>query len=126
MIKWYSVGPFRRSGVRVAWLGYERHLGNGGHGKLKPLTGFKAGRADDLHLDQRLVPLAHAVDGFAAQADLAPQFTDSELSARRDSNLLSGGMPVWWSQRTKSWLPFGTNANLSSCSRSILQGGADR
>ena len=125
MIKWY-LAAVRRGGSRVTWLGYEGHLGNSGHGEPKPLTGFKAGRVDDLHLDERLAPLAHAVDGFAAEPDLPPEFTDFEFPARRDSNLPSEGAPVWRSQHTKSGPPLAPNANLSSCSRSTWQGGACR
>jgi len=70
-------------------IGDNRHLGHRGDGEPESAAGFESRRADDLHLDQRLIPIAHAVHGFAAQENVAPELTDSEFSVRRERNLSS-------------------------------------
>ncbi|HUA48874.1 MAG TPA: glycosyltransferase family 2 protein [Solirubrobacteraceae bacterium] len=80
-----------RGGRRVARLGDDRHLRHRRDRELESPTGFEPRRADDLHFDQRLVPIADAVDGFAAQENVPSELTDSEFSVRRERNLSHAG-----------------------------------
>lgn len=120
-----TLAPLRRGGFRVACVGDDPHLHNRGDGEPKSLTRFEPRRAYDLDLHLRLVPVTHPVDGFAAEVDLPPKFTDSEFAARRDGNLPRGGGQC---RERRSTRPGAAPAptNLSIRLRSGLSGGAYR
>jgi Glycosyl transferase family 2 len=95
----------RRGSVRVARLGDDRHLRHRGDREPEPPTRLDPRRADDLHFDQRLVPIADAVDGFAAQENVPSELTDSEFSVRRKRNLSR------WGARNRDYREARTNAS---------------
>ncbi len=117
--------PIRRGGLSVAWFGDDHHRRDGGEGELKPLTGFESRRANDLDLHQRLVPIAHAVDGFAAEEHPFPQFTGYEFRVWRDGDLRCWGGQHCGSRSRKSD-PSSARSLLyhAACSGSL--GGAHR
>jgi hypothetical protein len=107
----------RRGGVVVGWFGDDRHLPDRLQRELKPLTGSQARRPDDLDLHPQLIPATDAVDGLAAETDLASEFTDSEFLGWRDGDLPRGGGLGCGYRSTNPGLSAGAMANLSTYTR---------
>lgn len=58
--------------------------------ELEALAAAQSGGTHHFHLGQLVVPVADAVNGFCAEADVAPEFTDSQLRGRRHATKYIG------------------------------------
>lgn len=69
---------------------HQCHATDLGYVELEALTAAQPRRAHHFHLGKLIVPVAHTVNGFRAEENATPAFTDSELRGRRHATKYIG------------------------------------